>query len=98
MVIKSSTWTKDAHGLFDYENPSLIRKNIKTAGICTVFPHLVGKLYLVGNDVVIRNDDIVPSKPYREASVDKLATLAYHKGYDRTVTSIRRVHSPFRRQ
>ena len=40
----------------------------------------IGRIYLVGNDVVIRNDDIVPSKPSHEAAVEKLAALTHHKG------------------
>lgn len=37
------TWTRDSHGLFDYESKNIQKKNIKT--------HTGGKVILVGDEV-----------------------------------------------
>lgn len=37
------TWTKDSHGLFDYESKNISKKNIKT--------HTGGKIILVGDEM-----------------------------------------------
>ena len=37
IVIKTSTWMKDSGDLFDYQNHSIVRKNIKTVGTCINF-------------------------------------------------------------
>ena len=37
------TWTRDSHGLFDYESKNIAKKNIKT--------HTGGKIVLVGDEI-----------------------------------------------
>jgi len=37
------TWTRDSHGLFDYESKNIAKKNIKT--------HTGGKIILVGDEI-----------------------------------------------
>ena len=37
------TWTRDSHGLFDYESKSIAKKNIKT--------HTGGKIILSGDEI-----------------------------------------------
>ena len=34
----------------------------------------------MGNDVIVKNNDVAPSKPSPGATVEKLAALTYHKG------------------
>jgi len=81
IVIKSSTCTKETNSLFDYENTFLVRKSVKTAGSCNfLILILLGKIYLVEHDVVIKNDDKLPEKPFPTARIEKLLNLSYNKG------------------
>lgn len=45
LVIKTSTWNRDSHGLFDYESNNVVKKNIKTSNNCMLIRE--------GNDVQI---------------------------------------------
>ena len=43
VYMRCVTWTKDSHGLFDYESKNISKKNIKT--------HTGGKIILVGDEI-----------------------------------------------
>jgi len=49
IFIKTYTWPRDSHGLFDYECKNVSKRNIKTSG--------PGKLTRVGNDVQLVKED-----------------------------------------
>lgn len=34
VTIKTITWSRDSHGLFDYEGKELEKKQLKTKGTC----------------------------------------------------------------
>lgn len=62
------TWTRDSHGLFDYESKSISKKNIKT--------HTGGKIILKGDDVhlVSRN---------HECNVEERQILRLERNHDK---------------
>lgn len=43
VYMRCVTWTRDSHGLFDYESKNIAKKNIKT--------HTGGKIILVGDEI-----------------------------------------------
>lgn len=43
VYMRCVTWTRDSHGLFDYESKNISKKNIKT--------HTGGKIILVGDEI-----------------------------------------------
>lgn len=55
------TWTRDSHGLFDYESKNIAKKNIKT--------HTGGKIVLTGDEIqlVSRNFQADPSNTAENA-------------------------------
>lgn len=55
VYMRCVTWTRDSHGLFDYESKNIAKKNIKT--------HTGGKIILAGDEIqlVSRNFQIDPS-------------------------------------
>ena len=59
LIIKTSTWQRDANGLFDYECTNPIIKDIKVTGNGTLCPNpSLGKLYRQGNDIFFQEDAI----------------------------------------
>lgn len=56
VYMRCVTWTRDSHGLFDYESKNIAKKNIKT--------HTGGRIILAGDEIqlVSRNFQFDPSK------------------------------------
>jgi len=49
LFVRSSTWTRESHGLFDYEGKNLLKKVMKTS--------IPGKIIRIGHDVHIVKDN-----------------------------------------
>lgn len=61
VYMRCVTWTRDSHGLFDYESKNIAKKNIKT--------HTGGRIILVGDEIQLvsrnfqfdqANEDVQP--------------------------------------
>jgi hypothetical protein len=47
--MRGATWSRDSHGLFDYESRHIQKKNMKTQASC--------KVYRVGNDLEMLTEE-----------------------------------------
>ena len=59
------TWSRDSHGLFDYESRYISKKNIKTSG--------AGRIVRMNNDVEFVNMDMDPEQI--DSSAKSLITI-----------------------
>jgi hypothetical protein len=58
--MKTLTWPRDSHGLFDYESKNLTKKNLKTInpGSSFKFSQSIGKIARDGNDIYLVKDTV----------------------------------------